>query len=138
MLNKIVLQGRLTAEPELKTTQSNIAYLDFTVAWNNKYRDIEKVCFLRCKAWRNTAELVFKWFHKGQEIIVEGNMVTERWKDKEGNNKSTLVCEVEQVHFTSGKTQQAETGTSETKQSGMSLDDFLKMNASDEDELPFK
>lgn len=136
MLNKIVLQGRLTAEPELKTTQSGVAYLDFTVAWNNKYREIETVCFLRCKAWRSVAELVFKWFHKGQEIIVEGRMETERWKDKDGNNKSMLVCNVDQIHFTSGKSQQAETGASETKQAGMSLDDFLNMGP--EEELPFK
>lgn len=138
MLNKILYQGRLTADPELKTTQSGISYLDFTVAWNEKYKETETVCFLRCKAWRYTAEHIAKYFRKGQEIVVDGRMVTEKWQDKDGNNKSTQVCNVDQVHFTSGKAQQAETGTSETKQSGMTLDDFLNMGSSDEDELPFK
>lgn len=98
MLNSVCLQGRLTADPELKTTQSGVSMLTFTVAWSKKYKEIESKCFLRCKAWRSTAEFISKYFKKGQEIVVDGELTTEEWEDN-GTKKSMNVLSVGGVHF---------------------------------------
>lgn len=98
MVNKTILQGRLTADPELRTTQSGVSFCNFTVAWSEKYKENETTCFLRCKSWRHTAEFVQKYFSKGQEIAVEGKLSTEEW-EKDGVKNSMIVLTVEQAHF---------------------------------------
>ena len=102
MLNKITYQGRLTADVELKQTQSGVAFTEFTVAWSEKYKEIETKCFMRCKAWRQTAEFVSKYFKKGSEILIEGRLVTEQW-EKDGQAQSRTICDVEKVHFCGSK-----------------------------------
>ena len=103
MVNKMILQGRLTAHPELRQTQSGISFIEFTVAWSEKYNEIETKCFLRCKAWRSTAEFISKYFIKGQEIAVEGKIVTEEW-EKDGQKQSRTICDIDKVHFCGSKT----------------------------------
>lgn len=98
MINNLSYQGRLTSDPELKQTQSGVPYLEVTIAWNEKYKDIETPCFLPCKSWRHTAEYISKWFRKGQEIGINGHLVTESW-EKDGQKRSRLVCIVEKAHF---------------------------------------
>ena len=93
MVNRIVLQGRLTDDVELKKTQSDVSYCEVTVAWSDKYKDVETKCFLRVKAWRHNAEFLSKYFKKGQELVVEGRMITEQWEDQEGNKKSRTICQ---------------------------------------------
>lgn len=104
MVNNTILQGRLTADVELKTTQSGANVCGFTVAWSEKYGEIEKKCFLRCTAWQKTAEFINKYFVKGQEIIVEGKLNTEEWEDDNGK-KSRTVLSVEKAHFCGSKAQ---------------------------------
>ena len=103
MVNKVVLQGRLTKDIELKQTQGGIAFTNFTVAWSEKYKETETKCFMTCKAWRQTAEFLNKFFKKGSELIVEGRLVTEQWQDKDGNNQSRVVLDVEKAHFAGKK-----------------------------------
>ena len=102
MLNKIIMQARLTADIELKQTQSGVSFTEFTVAWSEKYKEVETKCFLRCKAWRQTAEFVSKYFKKGSEILIEGRLVTEQW-EKDGQTQSRTICDVEKVHFCGSK-----------------------------------
>ena len=102
MLNKLEYQGRLTTDIELKQTQSGVSFTEFTVAWSEKYKEIETKCFLRCKTWRHTAEFLSKYFKKGSELIVEGKMVTEQW-EKDGQTQSRTICDVEKVHFCDSK-----------------------------------
>ena len=102
MLNKLEYQGRLTADIELKQTQSGVSFTEFTVAWSEKYKEVETKCFLRCKAWRQTAEFVSKYFKKGSEILIEGRLVTEQW-EKDGQTQSRTICDVEKVHFCGSK-----------------------------------
>ena len=102
MVNKLIYQGRLTADPELKRTQSDVSNMEFTIAWSEKYKESETKCFLRCKAWRNTAEFIDKYFKKGQEIIIEGRMVTEQWEDGE-EKKSRTICVIDKANFCGGK-----------------------------------
>lgn len=108
MINKMILQGRLTADPEIKQTQSGVSCASFTVAWSEKYKEIETKCFQRCKAWRGTADFLGKYFAKGQEIIVCGKMVTEEW-EKDGQKRSAQILSVDDVHFC-GKKQDAPQG----------------------------
>ena len=99
MLNKTVLQGRLVRDVELRKTNSDVSVASFTVAWSEKYKETETQCFLQCTAWRNTGEFVNKYFRKGQEIVVEGKLVTRKWVDKDGENRSTTELSVDQAHF---------------------------------------
>ena len=134
MLNKTILQGRLTADPELKQTVNGVNYTFFTVAWSRKDVSGQEIqCFLRCKAWKNTAEMVVKYFRKGKEIVVEGSIVTDKYTDKEGNVRSDIHCDVQQVHFcgsaSDGKNAQ-ETGSSAPKKPAM-------IPLEDSEDLPF-
>lgn len=108
-VNKFILQGRLTADPEIKQTQSGVSCASFTLAWSEKYKEIETKCFQRCKAWRGTADFLGKYFTKGQELVAVGKMVTEEW-EKDGQKRSQQVLVVDEVHF-SGKRQDAPQGS---------------------------
>jgi single-strand DNA-binding protein len=99
MLNQFVLQGRLTRDPELRTTQSGTSVCSFTVAWSEKYKETETQLFMDCSAWRGTGEMVSKYFTKGKEILVEGKLRTDKWKDKDGNDRTSIKMTVERVHF---------------------------------------
>lgn len=99
MINKVILQGRFVEDPELKKTQSDISVVSFRIAWSKKYKETEYKCFLRCTAWRHTAEFVCKYFKKGQECLVEGELRTEQYTDKDGNNRSSLELADVTVHF---------------------------------------
>lgn len=111
MINKTVLQGRLTAAPELRQTQSGVTTVFFTVAWSEKYKEVEKKCFLSCKAWRGTAEFLCKYFKKGQELIVSGKLTTEDWTTQDGSKRSSTVLDVEGVHFCGSKRDAGENST---------------------------
>ena len=130
MVNDMIFQGRFTADPELQKTKSDIPYTEFTVAWNDKRQDTETVCFLRCKAWRHTAEFITKYFKKGKEVIVEGRLVTDTWEN-EGKQQSRTYCLVEKVHFCGSA------GSSAAGNNADELNKWVGVGDSDE-ELPFE
>lgn len=101
-LNHIVLMGRLTADPEIKTTNSGLSVVSFSVACDRNYgKDQEKQTdFIPCTAWRQTAEFIGKYFHKGSMIAVEGAMQSRKYTDKDGKNRIVYEVLVERVHFT--------------------------------------
>ena len=104
MVNRTIIQGRLTKDPELKKTQSDVAYTEVTVAWSETYKDVETKCFLPVQAWRHNAEFLCKYFGKGKEVVVEGRLKTSEWTDKDGNNRSRLIMIADQFHFCGPKT----------------------------------
>ena len=77
MVNETVLQGRLTADPELKHTQSAVAYTEFTVAWSEKYKDTETKLFLRCKAWRYNADCI--WSQSNGKTTARKRAAPSAW-----------------------------------------------------------
>lgn len=99
MLNHLSLQGRLVADPELRTTQSGVSVCSFRVAWSEKYKENETRLFLSCTAWRGIGELVSTHFCKGKEIVVEGKLTTRVWEDRDGNRRQSDELVVERVHF---------------------------------------
>lgn len=99
MLNKVTFQGRFTADPELRQTTSGVFFCNFDVAWSEKYKEVESTCFLKCRAWRTTAEFLSKYFHKGDQVIVEGRLITNSWTDDQGQKRSMIICDVDKCHF---------------------------------------
>lgn len=128
MLNKIEYQGRFTRDIELKQTQSGISHAEFTLAWSEKYKEMESKCFLRCKAWRNTAEFLSKYFSKGDQVLIEGRMQTEEW-DKDGEKQSRTICIVDKVHFCGSKNAE--------KTNSDAINAFVAVPETDLEELPF-
>ncbi len=123
MINHVTLQGRLTADAELKSTSSGIFISEFTVAWSEKYKETETKCFLRCKAWRKTAEFVSRHFSKGQQIAVEGKLITESW-EKDGKQQSRTILTVEQIHFCGDKVKSEAAAQNDITYSADELEDF--------------
>ena len=103
MVNKCVIQGRLTRDVELRRTQSGTAVAGFTVAWSEKYGESEQKLFMPCVAWKGTAEMASRYFSKGQELVVEGKLTSRKWQDKEGNNRETIELVVDRMHFCGAK-----------------------------------
>ena len=116
MLNKIILMGRLVRDPELKTTNSDIAVCKFTVAVNRPYqKDKEKQAdFINVTAWRGTAEFVSKYFNKGSIIIVEGKLQNNDYTDKEGVKHYSMQVVADGVNFGGGKSENSGTSQAET------------------------
>lgn len=101
MLNAIFLHGRLTADPELKTTSGGISYCNFTVAVDGfaKKGEEKPTDFFTCVAWRNTAEMICKYFKKGKEIVISGEMHSNKYTDSDGNNRIAWKVNVNSVDF---------------------------------------
>lgn len=137
MVNRLILQGRLVADIELNYTKSNVAYAEFTVAWSEKYKEIETKCFLRCKAWRNTAEFLEKYFSKGQELVIDGHMITEQW-DADGEKKSRTICQIDKVNFCGKRADnEAFRGSRDTGGQNQPPDGFMDIPDGINEELPF-
>lgn len=103
MLNSTIIQGRLTKDVELRHTQSGTAVASFTVAWSEKYKEQEKKLFLPCVAWGGTCEFISKYFRKGDQIVIEGQLTTRDWQDSNGNKRQTIELTAERVHFAGSK-----------------------------------
>lgn len=112
MLNKAIIMGRLTAEPELKHTQNNIAVLSFTVAVDRSFaRDGKRETdFLDVVAWRSTAEFISKYFRKGQMIAISGSIQTRMWEDKDGKKRKSVEIVADEASFTGSKAESAASG----------------------------
>lgn len=105
MLNSIVIHGRLTQDVELKKTQSGVSVCEFSVAVDRDYQKGEdKIAdFFTVVCWRGLAENIAKWLHKGKEIAVRGRMQSEKWTDKDGNNRVAWKLQAEAVDFCGSK-----------------------------------
>jgi len=103
MLNRIILMGRLTRDPELRHTQTGVSVASFTLAVDRdfKNRDTgEKATdFIDVVAWRNTAEFVSKYFFKGRLAVVEGRLQLRDWTDRDGNKRRSAEVVADNVYF---------------------------------------
>ena len=137
MLNRITLMGRLTADPELKKTPSDISVVTFTLAVERNFSKEKQTDFIDIVCWRNTAEFVSKYFSKGQLIAVSGALQTRTWKDKEDKTRKAYEVVADEVYFAEGK---RDGGGTPPKQSD---DGFKPVGSSDftvvedDDDLPF-
>lgn len=126
-MNKVILKGRLTRDPELKRTNSDIAMCRFSLAVDRRYsKGEERVCdFIYCKAWRQTAEAIAKYLTKGREMLVEGELNIEKW-EKDGQKRQTAVVTVQSFEFcgSKGDATQKEQTHDEPKEEAVDLSDF--------------
>lgn len=140
MLNKIILMGRMTRDPELRRTNSGTAVASFSLAVDRDFKaqnGEKETDFIDIVAWRNTAEFVSKYFSKGRMAVVEGRLQIREWTDKEGHKRRTAEVQADNVYFgdsknsTSGATQQDNFGAlNERMNQG-----FAEVD--DDGELPF-
>ena len=106
MLNKIILMGRLTHDPELRRTQNGTAVTGFSLAVERDFKDEDgkrATDFIDIVAWRNTAEFVSKYFTKGRMAVVSGRLQIRNWTDKEGNKRRSAEVVADQVYFGDSK-----------------------------------
>ena len=124
MLNHIVVMGRLTRDPELRTTQSGVNVASFTVAVDRDFggRDgaERQTDFFDCAAWRQTGEFVSKYFQKGRMIVVSGRMQSRKYQDREGNNRTAWEIQADNVHFGDSKRDSDNAGYSQSSYTGQS------------------
>lgn len=144
MLNRIVLMGRLTRDPELRKTQTDTSVCSFSLAVDRDYKkDGEKkeTDFIDIVAWRATAEFVSKFFTKGRMAVVEGRLQIRDWTDKEGNKRRSAEINADNVYFGDSRPAQAEgasgTGEADAFKDFPPLDDFPSAAGSPDKELPF-
>ena len=105
MLNRIIMTGRLVADPELRRTQSGVSVTSFRIANDRDYGkgDEKETDFFDVVAWRATAEFICKYFTKGRMISVDGRLQTRSWKDKEGHNRISTEILVDNAYFADSK-----------------------------------
>lgn len=103
-LNKVILGGRLTSDVELKQTQSGVPVCSFKIAVNRRYSpEGAETDFIPCKAWKNTAETICRYFRKGSSICVIGSIQTGSWTDNTGKKRYTTEVVVDEVKFVDSK-----------------------------------
>ena len=108
MFNLVVLTGRLTADPELKTTPNGVSVTSFSIAVERRYRQGEErqADFINIVAWRSSAEFICKYFKKGSMIGIEGSIQTRKYQDRNGNNRTAFEVVANNVQFIESKRSQ--------------------------------
>ena len=106
MLNRIIVMGRMTRDPELRRTNSGTAVASFTVAVDRDFKSQsgeKETDFIDVVAWRNTAEFVSKYFSKGRMAVVEGRLQIRDWTDKNGNKRRSAEIVADSAYFGDSK-----------------------------------
>lgn len=112
MLNSVCLMGRLTADPELKSTQSGVSVCSFRIAVDRTYTpkgQEKQTDFINIVTWRSTAEFVSRYFRKGQLVAVQGSIQTSQYTDRDGNKRTAFDVVADNVFFAEKKAESGET-----------------------------
>ena len=147
MINTVALMGRLTYDPELKSTPSGVSVIRFQVACDRNYQrsgEERQADFIDCVAWRQTAEFISRYFRKGSMIAVEGSIQTNNYTDKDGNKRKQVEVVANNVSFCGSKAESGseaparEFAPAAPSYSNADNSDFEEIvDADDEDDLPF-
>ena len=134
MLNVVALMGRLTADPELRTTPAGVSVTSFTIAVDRsfvKQGEERQADFINCVAWRGAADFIANYFQKGALIAVDGSIQTRRYQDKDGHNRTAFEVVVDNAHFAGSKEKSEKPAHTEQP----SYDDFATIDGAED--LPF-
>ena len=139
-MNKVILIGNITADPELKQTQSGTSVCSFSIAINrySKEPDAKKVDFFTVVAWQAKAEFVSRYFKKGSGIVIVGRLENREWTDKQGNKRISTEIIAEEISFAGGKESSTEAKSepyTPTPYSTQSSQDFEEIPG--DETLPF-
>ena len=138
MLNQIILHGRLTENPELKTTNSGKYVASFTLAVERDFstENEKETDFINVVTWGKTAEFVAKYFIKGKQMLVNGRLQVRKWQNQNGENRYSTEVLAEKVYFAGGKEKDPLNEFKETLDvSTDDTSDFVEIK--DSDDLPF-
>ncbi len=108
MLNILVLQGRLTRDPEIRSTKNGSTVAGFTLAVDRDWQpggSEKQTDFVDCSAWRATAGFVERNFRKGQLVVVKGRLESRKWQDRDGNSRVNWECQVDDCWFCGDRTE---------------------------------
>lgn len=126
-MNRITLSGNLTRDPEVRYTQSGKAYARMGIAVNRPVKD-KTVDFINLVAWDKTAEIMGKWLSKGSRILVDGRLQTSKYKDKDGNERTSTEVIIDTFEFA---------GDNKKKSAAPDLDDPFAGEPVDDEDTPF-
>ena len=141
MLNKVVIMGRFTKDPELRRTGSGTAVTSFSLACDRDFKSQsgdKETDFIEVVAWKNTAEFVSKYFSKGRMAVVEGRLQIRDWTDKDGGKRRSAEVVAENVYFADSKRSESNDNQKENFNalSGRLSDDFVPISE-EGGEIPF-
>ena len=133
-MNQVILIGRLTKDPELRATASDISVCSFTIAVDRRFKTEGQpaVDFINVIAWRQQAEFVAKYFNKGNRITLSGSIQARSWEDRDGNKRYATEVIADNVEFCEKKSDNPQ---HETKDAGYNDGGFFTLD--DEDDIPF-
>lgn len=148
-LNKVVLCGRLTADPELKTTGNGISVVSFSLAINRRYKNANgqyDADFINCTAWRQTAEFISRYFKKGSSLCIVGSIQTRKWTDQQGQTRYATDVVADEAMFVDSRSESGarDNGTPMGNNGGYGSEPFATPGAAEnfdvvknDDDLPF-
>ena len=148
-MNKVILMGRLTRDPEVRYTQNtNLTVANFSIAVNRRFKregDTETADFFNVIAWNKTGEFVGKYFKKGQQVIVSGRLQNRNWTDQQGVKHYATDVIAEEVEFADSKKNSDSENFNNTfgnvpesaEGNAQSSDDNSDFTVSSGDDLPF-
>lgn len=149
MINRVILVGRITKEPELRTTGTGVNVLSFTLAFDNKTKNADGTrssSFINCTAWRNNADIISRYCHKGSQIGIDGSLQERRYQRRDGTNASVIEVVVSEVTLLGSKgnntpsyNSQPEPAAQGYSQDEEPIDDVMSVGDGDlaDDDLPF-
>ena len=141
MLNHITIMGRLTRDPEMRTTQSGVAVASFTLAvdrdFGGKDGGEKQTDFIDCTAWRHTAEFVSKYFSKGRMAVVSGRLQIDNYTDSDGNKRRSAKVIADNIYFGDSKKDGTAGGQSDEAASFTPAPSGFVPVDVDDGELPF-
>lgn len=139
MINTVALTGRLTYSPELKATTSGVSVIRFQMAVDRNYQaqgQERQADFIDCIAWRQTAEFISRYFHKGDMIGIEGSIQTSNFTDKDGNKRKSVDVVANNVSFCGSKQQSNSNPNLNVAPPPADNSDFEEI-VDEDDDLPF-
>jgi single-strand DNA-binding protein len=135
-MNSVILMGRLTADPELRTTNNGLNYCRFTVAVDRYSKgEDKKTDFINCVAWRQTAEFVERYFGKGKMIAVQGSIQTGSFTNKDGAKVYTTDVLVDKAHFCGDKREEGQAARAQNAPSALNAESYQQVPL--DTDLPF-
>lgn len=137
-MNIVILKGRLTKDPEIKTTTNETKVCTFSIAVNRRFSKENEADFINCTAWRQTAEFIHKYFKKGQEICINGSLQVRKWEDKDGNTRRATDVVVENAEFCGSKKDNQTNAIEGDDTTSLNIGgDIFEVSEASQDELPF-
>ena len=140
-MNKVILMGRLTRDPEVRYTQTNNTLVaSFSLAVNRRFTregDTQTADFINVVAWAKTGEFVSKYFKKGQQVAIIGRIQTRSWEDQNGQKRYTTEVIAEETYFADSKKNQDGENFDSTFAEGESSPETSDFEVSSGDDLPF-